>query len=443
MNNSVTSVAIKGQRFDATGQKVGGELAIGAGAPQIASDTDLKLTELNDGRVAVAYYSGNGVTPAINTKILDPRDSVINGTADADLITSREEGAILNGFGGGDTLIGRAGDDILRPGAGDDTVRGEGGVDTVDYSTATARVSVALDSTNMIGEATGADIGNDFLFSIENVVGGAGNDFLIGSRGNNVLIGGAGADFMIGLTGDDNYEINDTGDVVTERVGEGDDVVYASINFDIPENVEVLIMTGGGDLRTNGTANRDIIEGNAGDNYINGAGGFDVMRGGLGDDTYSVDNIDDAIVEISGGGEDIVYSSIDFQLSENLETLVLRENALIGFGSDGDNRIFGDDGTNVLFGRGGTDYLEGLGGDDIFVITPESGTVDVIGDFENGGAGSGDRLSLAGFGQGATLTQLSQTSFEVSDISGAVTQQFVLLNHDGEALVLGDDFYFS
>lgn len=115
----------------------------------------------------------------------------------------------------------------------------------------------------------------------------------------------------------------------------------------------------------------------------------------------------------------------------------------MGFGDDTNNQIFGNGGVNVLFGQGGTDYLLGLGGNDIFVITPKNGAVDVIGDFEDGGLGSGDRIGIAGFGGGAQVAQVSQTSFEIRSADNSITQQFILIGHGGAELVEGEDFYFA
>ena len=68
--------------------------------------------------------------------------------------------------------------------------------------------------------------------TIENVIGGAGNDNIIGDGSNNVLNGGAGndtfngmtgADTMIGGLGNDTYAVDNVGDVVIENAGEGTD----------------------------------------------------------------------------------------------------------------------------------------------------------------------------------------------------------------------------
>ena len=146
----------------------------------------------------------------------------------------------------------------------------------------------------------------------------------------------------------------------------------------------------------------DLVTGNAGNNVLDGGIGTDVMAGGAGNDRYAVDKRSTTgLWRRPGNGGDTVYASVDHQLDAHVETLILTGTAVRGFGSDEDNQIFGNDQVNVLYGRGGSDYMLGGGGDDIFVITAETGTVDVIGDFTGAGVAGGDRLSFGGFGAGA------------------------------------------
>ena len=54
------------------------------------------------------------------------------------------------------------------------------------------------------------------------------------------------------------------------------------------------------------------------------------MTGGDGDDIYIVDNIGDTVTENSSEGTDIIYSSVTFTASNNVENLSL-------FGSSNSN----------------------------------------------------------------------------------------------------------
>ena len=76
--------------------------------------------------------------------------------------------------------------------------------------------------------------GNNHLY------GNAGNDTLYGNGGSDVLDGGFGKDTMKGGADDDIYYVDNAGDQVVEKAGEGNDTVYVS--FTLSANVENLIL---------------------------------------------------------------------------------------------------------------------------------------------------------------------------------------------------------
>ena len=118
----------EGQRFDAHGNKVGGEFAINAFSSQraglLTEDTDGAL--LHDGRVVFVMNHQAGDYD-VRHAIFDPRTSPILGTSAGETITSRLNGATVNGLGGSDTLFGNAGNDHFRF----STALGAGNVDKV------------------------------------------------------------------------------------------------------------------------------------------------------------------------------------------------------------------------------------------------------------------------------------------------------------------------
>jgi Ca2+-binding RTX toxin-like protein len=133
----------------------------------------------------------------------DGNANVLNGGADAGADT-------LTGGGGVDTLIGGAGNDmfIATIGDGNDSYTGGADTDTYDLSATMAAAAVNLGT----GSASSTEIGIDTLATIENVIGGQGDDTISGTAGINTLDGGAGADtinagngadILIGGTGND------------------------------------------------------------------------------------------------------------------------------------------------------------------------------------------------------------------------------------------------
>ena len=118
---------------------------------------------------------------------------VISGTTDSDNIsgTARE-----------DSIDGSLGDDIIRAGSGDDLIRGGRGFDVLFGDDGDDSLYGGRDGDFVYGGA-----GRDVLFgdsgyqtakgtdlSADRLDGGAGNDRLVQSDGNDVMTGGAGTD---------------------------------------------------------------------------------------------------------------------------------------------------------------------------------------------------------------------------------------------------------
>jgi Ca2+-binding RTX toxin-like protein len=102
---------------------------------------------------------------------------------------------VIQGNSGNNTLSGQGGDDrfVATIGDGNDSYSGGGGTDTLDLSGITAATTVNLQT----GVATGAQIGNDSLNSIEVVIGGSGNDTITANSAPERFTGGAGADTFV------------------------------------------------------------------------------------------------------------------------------------------------------------------------------------------------------------------------------------------------------
>lgn len=126
-----------------------------------------------------------------------------------------------------------------------------------------------------------------------------------------------------------------------------------------------LIMALDGDDIIRGYGGADEIYAGNGNDIINGGPGADTMNGEGGDDLYIVDDANDIVNETSNNGIDVVRSPLSYNLTNNVENLILTENNDIdGRGNNSDNRIVGNGGNNLLIGGNGSDTLVGNEGND-------------------------------------------------------------------------------
>lgn len=119
-----------------------------------------------------------------------------------DRLFGEEGDDLLEGGAGNDLVVGGKGNDLFRATEGDgndvyygDDVSGGCGTDTLDMSAILANITVDLGTGHGgRGMAQSAATGTDVLWSIENFVGGAGDDVITAGRAANVMDGGAGRD---------------------------------------------------------------------------------------------------------------------------------------------------------------------------------------------------------------------------------------------------------
>lgn len=494
---------IYGQRFDSNGAAIGAEFRVNeitAGEQYAdASNAGVMLVTLPDGKV-VQVWAGLGTEevfyrlinveakadPIYGTNIPDTLsgtvgDDVINGW-DAANIPPNEGPATdrdwLYGLGGNDSLNGGGGSDFLIGGGGVDTLNGGEGSDWVLYSDSTSSLQIDLanqwswDGTSM-----------DFLNSIENAIGGAGNDLIVGDSGDNSLGGGpGGVDFIDGGLGWDTVIYRgSTSPVTVDLVNQNS---WDGTSMDFLSSIEGAF----------GGLGNDVIVGDDGDNRMlhGGLGGVDIIYGGGGSDTVSYDLVtssvwidlasqnswdgtsmdffnsienaqgglgDDYIFGDGGdnvlgggnGGVDHIYGgggsdTVSYFLTSapvwiDLASQTTWDGTSTDFlnsienadGSVADDHIFGDSGANFLNGEGGNDVLWGYGGGDTFAFDSALNglvNVDLIGDF----TGGVDKIQLSSNifgGLEATGGLLDPVSFTVGSAASAAIAQIIYDNATG------------
>ena len=339
-----------------------------------------------------------------------------SGNASDNYMLGNGHDNVLYGLAGNDTLNGGYGADTLYGGTGDDTYIVDNigdviwedraqGVDTIltslgtftlgDYSSAGSYVEnlTYTGSSNFTGIGNlynnairggdGADSlsggqGDDTLYggaSADTLMGddGAdqllandGNDTLSGGAGNDLLNGGLGDDSMVGGLGDDTYNVDQIGDTVVERAGEGTDLVISSlVDYTLTDNVENLTLSATIAVAGSGNALDNIITGNALANKLFGYVGNDVMDGGAGNDTLDGGDGDDTLK--GGAGSDTLYGGAGndvyvFNRGDGLDTISddYRPSVQLDGGQDtllfGANIAQGD----LLFSISGSDLILGV-----------------------------------------------------------------------------------
>lgn len=347
--------------------------------------------------------TATGGTDKINSSI-DFDLSV--GGANVENLTLTGTGNInATGSGTDNILTGNSGDNVLNGGAGKDTMIGGAGNDTYIVDNVGDKVTETL-----AGAAGGVDLvksGIDFnltaLANIENltltgtavtgtgnalnnsITGNASANTLNGGAGDDTLDGGLGADQLFGGAGNDTYVIDDAGDVVTEKSGEGSDTV-ASANdallTKLISNVENYTYTGSnnwtftGDAANNtlkGGSGADTLNGGIGNDVLDGGTGADQLTGGVGNDSYYIDDTGDVVAEQANEGIDTVYTSIDLNLAtknwDAIESVIVTDTGdHVITGNDLNNSLTGGIGNDTLDGGVGVDTLKGGKGDDGYIV---------------------------------------------------------------------------
>ena len=103
------------------------------------------------------------------------------------------------------------------------------------------------------------------------------NSTFTGTSNADTLIGTTGADTLIGLACNDTYTVNHVGDIVTEALNAGTDLVQASIFYTLPDNVENLTLTGTTNVNGAGNSLNNVLTGNSGNNTLTGGTGSDIF----------------------------------------------------------------------------------------------------------------------------------------------------------------------
>ncbi|MBB6468495.1 hypothetical protein HNQ96_004379 [Aminobacter lissarensis] len=199
------------------------------------------------------------------------------------------------------TLEGTSADEFIAGSTAADAISGGAGFDVVDYTGSVGAISINLDESGGANVATtftatpadgrigGGDAAGDTLSGVEGLIGGSGNDVLIGNSSANYLAGGLGDDTL------------------------------------------------------RGEAGADILFGGDGNDLIIGGAGQDTMTGGAGNDTFVIDPegltlaLDDLIADYSAGDTiDLTDIFATFAAGDRPD-IAAEANSLVNLVNDGTN----------------------------------------------------------------------------------------------------------
>jgi Ca2+-binding RTX toxin-like protein len=244
-----------------------------------------------------------------------------------------------------------------------------------------------------LGETLVGSDGNDLLDGRggnDLLLGGLGNDYLIGRDGDDRLDGGANYDQMDGGLGNDVFVVDHAGDLIVERIGEGDDSVLSSISWTLAPEVENLTLTGAAAINGTGSWRDNFLTGNGAANRLDGREGNDTIDGGLGADlllggmnldvfafttALGLGNVD-AILDFQPGADRI---ALDDAIFAGLAPGALAPEAFVvgTAAQDADDRIVYDPATGTL-----SFDADGLGGlDAVAFATVQPGLAIAASDF--------------------------------------------------------------
>ena len=284
-------------------------------------------------------------------------DDILLGYGGADRLFGNVGADILRGGLGNDTLSGGVGDDRLEGGIGKDIMAGDKGDDFYLVDNTTDTVLESASSGNDSAQASvdwtmGAHLEKLSLTGSRGIngTGNAQDNILLGNSaantlrgldGNDRLDGGLGADRLEGGRGNDLFTVDNIGDRVIELSGQGADTIKSSVDYRLPNHVENLTLTSGGDIDATGNSLDNVLHGNRGNNVLKPGHGDDVLTGGAGADDFVI---------VGGAGDslritDFLSGTDDLLISLNAVSQLGATGAVAAdrFRARGDAPVGGDD----------------------------------------------------------------------------------------------------
>ncbi|HEY6640751.1 hypothetical protein [Povalibacter sp.] len=435
----------------------GGAVSTQGGTPTVANTSLIQAFGLG-GNDTITLNEANGALPRANL-FGGAGNDVLTGGSGADQLFGQADNDTLLGKGGNDLLFGGAGNDTLVGGDGDDQMFGEAGddrmiwnpgddtdlaeggagIDTVEVNggngaevfTATAngtrvrfdRVSPApfsIDigtSEKLVVNMNGGDdsfsaTGNLAALIGVTVDGGAGNDTILGSNGQDALSGGTGNDFIDGQQGNDTAFLGAGDDVFQWDPGDGSDIVEGQAGTDT--------------MLFNGSAGNEIFEASAN-------GGRARFTRNLGNIVMDLNDVETIDLRALGGTDTLTVNTLS-------GTDVKRVNVDLA-GTIGGTAGDGQADTVIANGRNASEVIDIVGAGNSVAVVGLAAQVNIT-----NSEGANDSLTVNALGGNDTITAttLAAGVARLTIDGGAGNDR--IFGSQGADVILGgngDDFVFG
>jgi Ca2+-binding RTX toxin-like protein len=463
-----------------------------AGTFRMSSIEAINMTALTTATRTVQFddesFASNNVmvvTGPATAKLKVLSDNTAASTIDASAITLASGSAALLEYQGGtkaDTITGGIQSETILHSIGADVIDGGGGagVDTLSIAdstvTPTGSANVSLGAVINLGStavnsvsvyaavaaytAGAANVGTgslsynyaqnlttnlaeaQSLSGIENVTGGDGKDYIVGTSGNNTIDGLGGQDYIDGGDGDDTITVANTAAAGTDKMhgGLGNDLInvtatttFSTTDADIT-GIETVTVSGTGNqnIILTGQSEAFTINGNAGNNAITGGSGADTINGLGGADTITTGSgIDTIDVGAAGDVDTLVSAATTSAGYFNVSNLAVAEDKI-----DFNAAILSDD-TNktIINGKegGGSADIASIGTAETFDLITAAMTSNIIDEFLAGTKTEAqlEAAALVSMGDGGTTTA-TQTAIGGLDTALANGSKIIVATVDNE-----------
>ncbi|MDH7502006.1 MAG: SdrD B-like domain-containing protein [Verrucomicrobiota bacterium] len=398
--------------FDVSGWTAGSLVIQAAGGTDtVKLNIPAPIDPTQHGSSATITNSGVTFTNSQSLIFFDSvEQAVITGTAHDDTIDA-------SAFTGAAWIYGKAGNDIIIPGPGANWLEGgdgndlfiflqdgragldinvviggnsdgsDNGIDTLDLSAFSLGVTIDLSILGATQTAATNELHLYFVLpDIENVIGGAGDDILLGNDLDNTSTGGPGQNFIHGAggtntiveTADADFTLSDT------------EITIAGVSTTLV-SIQKALLTGSSSDNTidaSGFTGQTTLIGLGGNDTLIGGADDDILSGNAGNDVYQFDADEslgaDFILESPGvafGSDTLDFSptttsgvTVDLSLTtqqtvhptnlkltlsdpDSIERLIGTANADVLIGNTANNIFVGGLGDDLIIGNGGDDTV--------------------------------------------------------------------------------------